>query len=80
MGGREDLSEYREWSKGRPGGPAMVGRSSRRDASGQEALPEEWQWSVRPHGGSGGPRGGSGAVGRPSWRVGSGREALSEGR
>ena len=65
--GREALPEVRQWSGGPPGGPAVVGRPSRRSGSFREALPEFREWSI-------GPIGCPGVVGRS----GSYREALLE--
>ena len=70
------FQEFREWSGGLPGGSGVVGRPSRRSASGQEALPEvretlpeDRMWSEDT---TKGPR----VDGRPTRRSGNGLKAL----
>ena len=85
--------EIRQWSKGPPNGPKMVGklcrksksgrRPPRRSGSGREALSKVWECSG---GYTGGPRvvrrpsGRFGVVRRPAQRFVSGREAIREVR
>ena len=70
--GREPIPQVRErtgcpiiGSGCPPRGPGVVGRPSRGSGSGQEALPEVWEWS-------GVPSKGPGVVERPSLKSESG--------
>ena len=65
------LPEEWEWSERHLEGPKLVRRPSQRVESGQEALPENREWS-------GGSPGESGVFGKPFWRAGSVWEALME--
>ena len=46
--GRVALSDVREWSKGYPECPVVVGRPSWMSGSCREALPYFWEWLRNP--------------------------------